>query len=227
MSASTINTRSPLAASVIPKLQVVVDLPSDAPPLTIPMLRAPSLAHRNSRWPGAKVDPNIGWNLEFNHQLDERTVLDFSTAFSYQSQPNVSSGVGALNVVGNYLNSANKLSLGFQWTKRIATFTSYSLNAIHYDSSMLGQFQDNIEQLIDEEIRYLLRPTVVALLEYRFGWVNYQHTSVNDSQSHYFLGGADIMRAPRLDCGLRAGAELRYQKTVSPGGDLYPYVGPP
>jgi len=174
--------------------------------------------------PGSKIDPNISLNLALNHNISERTVLNFSTALSYQAQPDVSSGVGPLNVVGNYLDSANKLSLGFQWSKRIATFTSYSLHAIHYDSSAVGESEDRFEQLIDEEIRFLLRPAVVAVLEYRFGWVDYLHSSTNNSHSHYFVGGADLMMGPRLNFGFRAGAELRCQNVVSPGGKLYPYA---
>ncbi len=174
--------------------------------------------------PGKKIDPDIDWNLTLSHQFNERTVLTLTTDLSYQAQPDVSTGVGVLNRVGNFLNSANKLALGFQWTPRIATFTNYSLTAIKYDDSALGELEDRLEHLISEEIRYLLKPSVVALVEYQIGYEDYLKTSANNSLSHYLLAGADLTPSPRLNFGFRAGGELRYFNTGSSGATLYPYA---
>jgi hypothetical protein len=95
--------------------------------------------------PGNKIDPNLNWDLTLDHQINERTVLTLSTTLSYQAQPDVSTGIGVLNHVGNFLESANKVSLGFQWTRRVATFTNYSLNAVHCDDSTVGATEDRIE----------------------------------------------------------------------------------
>jgi hypothetical protein len=174
--------------------------------------------------PGSKVDPNVNFDLSFNHQFSERTVVTLDSTLTYQAQPDVSSGVGVLNQVGNYVYSQNRLSIGFQWSRRVATFTNYSLNAINYESPALGQSNDRIEQLISEEIRYLLRPTIVALLQYQFGYEDYLHESLKNSQTHSFLLGADFTPGLRLTFSFRAGAELRYANSGSQGGELLPYA---
>jgi putative beta-barrel porin BBP2 len=173
--------------------------------------------------PGTKVDPNVSFDLSFSHQFSERTVVTLDSILTYQAQPDVSAGVGVLNEVANYLYSQNKLSIGFQWTRRIATFTNYSLNVINYDSDALGRDNDRIEQLISEEIRYLLEPTIVALVQYQFGYEDYEHQSQSNSQTHTFLLGADFTPSPRLNFSFRAGAELRYQNFGSQSPELLPY----
>lgn len=176
--------------------------------------------------PGTKVDPNLNIDLSFSHQFNDRTVVTLDSILSYQAQPNVSAGIGVLNQVANYFDSQNKLSIGFQWTRRIATFTNYSLNVINYESADLGKSNDHIGQSIGEEIRYLLRPNVVALVQYQFNYEDYVHDSLSNSLSHTFLLGADFTPSPRLSFSFRAGAELRYQNqnTGSSNPQLYPYA---
>jgi len=173
--------------------------------------------------PGTKVEPDVNIDLSFSHQFNERTIVTLDSMLSYQAQPNVSAGVGVLNAVENYVYSQNKLSVGYQWTPRIATFTNYSLNVLNYESSNLGQSNDRIEQFIGEEIRYLLKPKVVALVQYLFGDEDYEHDSLSNSQSHTFLLGADFTPSPRLTYSFRGGAELRYQNFGS-SPELFPYT---
>jgi Putative beta-barrel porin 2 len=174
--------------------------------------------------PGKKIDPDLHLNLAFDHQFSERTVFSLASAISYQAQPDISSGVGSPNFVGNLLYAQNKISLGMQWTPRIAAFTSYSLNLLHYDSRAEGWFQDRLEHLVSEEIRYLLRSEVVAAGEYRFGHADYLHNGLANSYSHYFLAGSDVSFSARLKFSFRAGAELRHLKQPSQHEILYPYA---
>jgi hypothetical protein len=159
--------------------------------------------------PGVKIDPDLNLGLAFDQRLTERTVFNLASSLTYQAQPNFASGAGVPNVVANFLDASNKISLGFQWTPKIAIFTSYLLHLIYYDSQSVGETEDRLEHLIGEEIRYLLRPEIVAVGEYRFGSVHYLYTNIADSHSHYFLGGSDVLLSPRLKFAFRAGAELR------------------
>jgi hypothetical protein len=174
--------------------------------------------------PGKKVDPDFNLGLAFNHQFNERTVFNLASSVTYQAQPNFASGVGRPNVVATFLDASNKISLGFQWTPRIATFTSYSLQLIYYDSRSIGQTEDRFEHLIGEEIRYLLRPAIVAVGEYRFGSVHYLYTDIANSHSHYFLGGSDVMLSQRLKFAFRAGAQLEQFVGQSESEISYPYA---
>jgi putative beta-barrel porin BBP2 len=177
-----------------------------------------------SQRPGKKIDPDLDLDLTFNHQFSERTVFSLASSVSYQAQPEISSGVGSPNVVGNFLYAENKISLGIQWTHRIATFTSYSFNLLYYDLHSAGWFQDRLEHLIGEEIRYLLHPTIVAVAEYRFGDVNYLYNRVANSYSDYFLAGSDVTLSHRLKFAFRTGTELRHLNRPSGDEILYPYA---
>jgi Putative beta-barrel porin 2 len=174
--------------------------------------------------PGKKVDPDFNLGLAFNHQFSERTVFNLASSVSYQAQPNFASGAGAPNVVATFLDASNKISLGFQWTPRIAAFTSYSLDLIYYDSRSIGQTEDRFEHLISEEIRYLLRPAIVAVGEYRFGTLHYLYTDIANSHSHYFLGGSDVFLSPRLKFAFRAGVQLQQFVAQSESELSYPYA---
>ena len=172
--------------------------------------------------PGVKIDPDFNLGLAFNHAFSERTVFNLASSLSYQAQPNFGSGAGVPNIVTNFLDASNKVSFGFQWTPKIATFTSYLLHLIYYDSRSVGETEDRLEHLIGEEIRYLLRPEIVAVGEYRFGSVHYLYTNIADSHSHYFLGGSDVLLNPRLKFAFRAGAELRQLSGKSESEISYP-----
>ena len=172
--------------------------------------------------PGVKIDPDFNLNLSFNHQFNERTVFNLASSLSYQAQPNFGSGAGVPNIVTNFLDASNKVSFGFQWTPKIATFTSYLLHLIYYDSRSVGETEDRLEHLIGEEIRYLLRPDIVAVGEYRFGSVHYLYTDFANSHSNYFLGGSDVLLSPRLKFAFRAGAELRQLSGKSESEISYP-----
>jgi hypothetical protein len=174
--------------------------------------------------PGRKIDPDLGLNLAFNQQFNETMVWRLASSISYQTQPEISSGVGSPNVIGNFLDAENKISLGIQWAHRVATFTSYSLNLLHYDSFSAGRLQDRLEHLLSEEIRYLLHPAIVTIAEYRFGDVDYLHNGIADSYSHYLLAGSDIAISHRLKLGFRAGTELRYLNSPSQREIVYPYA---
>jgi hypothetical protein len=174
--------------------------------------------------PGPKVDPNINFDLSLTRQFSDRTVVTLESVLSYQAQPNVASGIGALNQVADYVYSQNRFSFGYQWSKRFATFTNYSFNILNYNSSSIGNTEDRIEQNVSEEFRYLLRPNIVALVQYQFQDEAYFHNSPNDSQSHFFLGGADFMLSPRFTFSFRGGAELRYQQIGASEEHLYPYA---
>jgi hypothetical protein len=177
-----------------------------------------------SQRPGRKIDPDLGLNLSFNQQFNETTVWSLASSISYQTQPEISSGVGSPNVIGNFLDAENKISVGIQWAHRVATFTSYSLNVLYYDSPSAGRVQDRFEHLLSEEIRYLLHPAIVTVAEYRFGDIDCLHNGLADSYSHYFLAGSDVALSHRLKFGFRAGTELRYLNSPTQREILYPYA---
>jgi Putative beta-barrel porin 2 len=158
--------------------------------------------------PGQALEPDISFDLTFTHQFSPRLVLGFSSYTTYQGQPNFALGIGKTTNVGNYVYSTNSVVLGYQWTERFSTATSYTLSAIYYESSAIGTSSNQLEHVIAQQFRYLVLPTVAAAAEYRFNYEQYINTNFN-SYSHFVLVGADFTLTPRLQFAFRAGAEFQ------------------
>ena len=173
--------------------------------------------------PGQSVDPNIALNLNSSHQLTPRLMLNLSSSLAFQGQPTFAVAGAPTKNVGNYFFSSNQLALGYEWTHRFSTVTSYNLSTYFYDNSIEAAQQNRLEHLIGQQLRYMLYPTVTAVGEYRFGYISYE-TANTDSYSHFLLAGADSTLSPRLSSTFRAGAEFR--TNLQPGGNqtVFPYI---
>jgi hypothetical protein len=163
--------------------------------------------------PGSSVDPNISLNLSSSYKLTPRLMVSLSSNLAYQAQPNFAIAGGVTQNVGNYFTGSNQISLGYEWTQRVSTVTSYGLTTFWYDNSTEATQQNRLEHLISEQLRYMLFPTVTLVGEYRFGYISYETISKgmanSDSYSHFLLAGADATLSPRLSFTFRGGAELR------------------
>jgi Putative beta-barrel porin 2 len=167
--------------------------------------------------PGRSIDPNISLTLSLSHQLSPRAYLTFNDYFSYAAEPNLQLGVGVTNRVSNYFYTANTLAFGYQWTPRFSTVTSYTANVLYYDNSSIGNSINRLENLIAQQFRFLVLPTVTAVAEYRFGYIDYFSNSGLNSYSNYALGGADLTLSSRLALSFRAGAEFIHYERQQPG----------
>jgi len=118
--------------------------------------------------------------------------------------------------VGGFMNSRNVVSVSYMWTERFTTGTGFRLNAFLYEQARASDQQDRIEYRFTQDFRYLVQPTITAVLEYRFQYSDY-FTALRDSHSHFILGGANFQFAERLAGNFRSGLEIR-EFTSSAGG---------
>jgi hypothetical protein len=109
----------------------------------------------------------------------------------------------------NYFQMIDKFSLGYAWTPRFSTVSSYTLGYVDYQDPDISRFEDRFEHTFGNEFRFLLMPTTTLVGEYRFGIVNYRDQSDRDSYSHFFLAGLDHSFSPRFNVSVRAGVEVR------------------
>jgi hypothetical protein len=175
--------------------------------------------------PGSdSVDPNTTLNLTFTHSFTQRLVLEISAFLTYQLQSSEEIGVGTPEIVGRYVFSNTRFSLGYQWTQRFSTVTSYTLGGYFYEESLVADEQNRLEHLFAQEFRLQLLPTISAVADYRFGYIDYFDAEL-DSLSHYGLLGADVTLSPRLRFILRAGAEFRdfVGTAYTQSSAVYPY----
>ena len=167
--------------------------------------------------PGQAVQPNISLDVTFTHQFTPRLVLGLSSYTAYIGQPSFALGIGKTSNVGNYVYSSNGISLGYQWTPRFSTASSYTLNATYYQASTVGTTGNLLEHIFAHQFRYLLFPTITAAAEYRFAYEQYVNSSNLNSYSNFALAGADFTLSPRLQFNFRAGAV--FQTDLFHGGN--------
>ncbi|MEP6808699.1 MAG: outer membrane beta-barrel protein [Chthoniobacterales bacterium] len=158
-------------------------------------------------------DVNVYASFGITHRVNPRLTLSANMYATYQSQPDFQSfangGFNFSRQSQNFFFTVNKFSLGYSWTPRFSTVTSYTLGYTNYDDDIVSVFEDRFEHTIGNEFRFLVLPTTTAVAEYRFGAVNYIETDGRDSTSNYFLLGVDHSFSPRLNLSVRGGVELR------------------
>jgi hypothetical protein len=167
--------------------------------------------------PGRSVDPNIGLNLSFSHELTPRASVTLTDYLSFTSQPNLQLGVSVVNQVTNYFYTANVLAFTYRWTPRLSTVTSYTANVLAYDQSNIGNSLNRLENIIGQQFRFLALPTVAAVGEYRFEYIDYFSNTGQNAYANLVLGGADLTLSPRLTFNFRAGGEFRHYEHAQPG----------
>ena len=181
-------------------------------------------------------DDNFDFNgfiaFAITHRASPRLTLAADMYATYQTRPgfdtfdfrNISFGRQSQN----YFFTVNKFSLGYAWTPRFSTVTSYTLGYTDYEDDRLSFFEDRFEHTIGNEFRFLAWPTTTLVAEYRFGIVDYIDNPNRDSTSHFLLAGVDHSFSPRFNISARAGAEFRSYCQTSPfGGDdepISPYL---
>ncbi len=174
--------------------------------------------------PGRDYDINGALTLRGTYKLSPRAFLEASSYNSYESEPDF----GASNLTGftgevgagvtypgtsaerngDFFYTTNHVALTYQFTPRISTVTSGDVVATAYVDEPYSTIEDRIELYGDEQFVYLLQPTLSAVAEYRFGYIDYFGIS-SDSISNFLLVGANYTFNPRLKGLIRGGVEFR------------------
>ena len=158
-------------------------------------------------------DVNLNVAFAITHRATPRLTLSASVYLSYQSQPDFQTfnqgGLGFARQNQDFFYTTDKFSVGYAWTPKFSTVSSYSLVAVDYDSDVLSTFEDRVEHTFGNEFRFLVLPTTTLVAEYRLGIVDYTENSQRGSVSHFFLGGIDHSFSPRFNVSFRGGVEFR------------------
>jgi hypothetical protein len=160
-------------------------------------------------------DFNFHAGFSITHKATPRLTLAATLYASYQSQPDFTTFNSSTISVGrqsqDFFFSSNRFSVGYAWTPRFATATSYTLGIINYDDDVVSVFEDRWEHTFGNEFRFLVLPTTTVVAEYRFGIVDYDAALARgrNSTSHYLLAGVDHSFSPRFNASFRAGVEFR------------------
>src|SRR5215213_2344796 len=134
------------------------------------------------------------------HRATPRLTLGVQSSAAYISAPGFDTFNANLFAVDrrnqDYFQTTNKFSLGYAWTPRFSTVSSYTLGYVNYTDDVVSRYEDRFEHTFGNEFRFLIAPTTTVVGEYRFGIVDYIDEqnligATRDSHSHYFLAGVD------------------------------------
>jgi hypothetical protein len=161
-----------------------------------------------------EYDVNAHLGFSITHKATPRLTLAATLYASYQSQPDFQTFNQSTISIGrqsqDFFFTTNRFSVGYAWTPRFSTVSSYTINYVDYDDELLSFFEDRFEHTLGNEFRFLVLPTTTVVAEYRFGIVDYTEANENrDSTSHFLLAGVDHSFSPRFNASFRGGVEFR------------------
>jgi hypothetical protein len=151
-------------------------------------------------------DINLRLGFSITHKATPRLTLAATLHASYLSQPDFTTFNTSTITIGrqsqDFFITNNRFAIGYAWTPRFSTVTSYTLNYIDYDDEIISLFEDRFEHTIGNEFRFLVLPTTTVVAEYRFGVVDYTDAENRDSTSHFLLAVSTTAsaRASTLQC---------------------------
>ena len=167
--------------------------------------------------------------LDLHDSISARMTLDGSVFATYTSEPDFNLNTGINRRVGSYLSSTGELTLGYLWTPRFSTRSSYTFDAFFQGGqnnpgtaglSNIGNTQDRIENTFSNQFRWLLWPATTAFINYRLSFTNYQNNSAFNSITNSLLAGLQHSFSPRFNASFQGGAQ--YRTYESSGDSLSP-----
>jgi len=158
---------------------------------------------------GRDYDPIVYLEFSLAYKVTPRLTLNLSTSSAYESQPELGTALSAINRLGNYFRSENRLSAHYKLSPRLSSVTSYELYALEYESSAASG-HDRLQNAFSEQLRYLWLPTTTVSGEYRFSITDFQNTG-GESTTQSLIAGLEQSFSPRFKAALHSGVQFRSQ----------------
>jgi hypothetical protein len=161
---------------------------------------------------GQDYDIDLKGALGVNYKASPRLTLGSTLLLDYLTEPSFDNPGGLNSRNGNYFYTSDNFFVAYEWSNRVSTKTSYTLEAYQYDNNAVATFSNRTSHTFGNEFRLQLVPTTLLVAEGRYGIVTYQDSTL-DSTTYFALGGIDHTFNPRFTGSLRGGAEFRSYDT--------------
>jgi hypothetical protein len=165
-------------------------------------------------------DINLTASWIVHYKVNPRLTLSSNALLAYLTEPSFNYGIGLTTRNGNYFYTSDQFSASYAWTQRFSTETQYTVSAVKYEDSLIGAFQDRVENTFGNQLRFLVAPTTSLVGEYRFEVITYDRAPL-DSTTHFVLAGFDHTFSPRITATFRGGDEFR--SYTNDGDESGPY----
>jgi hypothetical protein len=166
-------------------------------------------------------DIDLTTSLTITYKASPRLSLASTVLLAYLTEPSFNYGVGLVTRNGNYFYTSDQFSANYAWTRRFSTQSKYTVAVVKYEDSLVGAFQDRVDNTFGNEFRFMLAPTTTLVGEYRFEVVTYDQAPLN-STTHFVLAGFDHSFNPQVTATFRGGDEFRsYTQEGSQSGPYF------
>lgn len=156
--------------------------------------------------------PGDGWDLShelvgrINHSVSERLNFDLRERFRYAQNPEIMDSASTLQRNGNYINNTASLQGSYQWTPKFGTVTTYTNDLYDYEDYTTKQTNNNMSQTVNQDLRFLIDPTVTIVTGGIFQDVSYEYANRN-FQIYTGNVGADWSVSPQVTVTGRVGGQ--------------------
>ncbi len=165
-----------------------------------------------------------------DHAFNERFQAKVQDSVVVGQEPQLVNGGALQRVSGNNLHNNGSITLDSQWTRLLSTETTYQNNYYDYEQSgppypSYNGTLNRIENLVSQNINYLVQPTMTVYVGYAFGQIGYigdepigvaaitgsgpvyYMSDDKDNRSHYGYLGANYTPLDNLNLGVRGGVQ--------------------
>ena len=161
--------------------------------------------------------PQFRGGVNFVHRVNETLRLRSRNSITYEQEPDYDFGIASDRRQGSYFRYSSDNSVGYRWTERLGTSTGYRFSGVTFDEV---DRNDYVRHLFYNQFRYRTSPSTVWTAAYRYQTQSNDVTV--DSDSHYFLVGAEHELSPTTVAVIRAGAQI--QEIDGGDSNSSPYV---
>lgn len=208
------------------------------------------------RWYEARVDEEIDTThvgeIGLSHTFSERVKVDLFDSLVYSDEPQIldPSGIAPVYTRTENNNWRNYGGFGFHFglTEKLGSRVGYSNTIYDYEednsdmddrdmprAGSRSAVLDRMEHLASLDLRWLFQPTLVGLVGYQYGYIDYTSDDVliwdspltgdiRDQESHYGFAGVDYTATPTLAAQLRAGFNYSQYPNANADDIWAPYV---
>jgi len=166
------------------------------------------ITRSNGFAPGVGVSedyfPQFRAGANFVHRVNENLRLRSRNHLTYEQEPDYDFGIASDRRQGSYLRYSSDNSVGYRWTERLGTNTGYRFSGVTFDEV---DGNDYVRHLFYNQFRYRTSSTTVWTAAYRYQ--SQENDDSADSNSHYFLLGAETELSPTTVAVIRAGAQIQ------------------
>lgn len=161
--------------------------------------------------------PQVRGGINIVHRVNETLRLRSRNHVTYEQEPDYDFGIATDRRQGSYLRYSSDNSVGYRWTERLGTNTGYRFSGVTFDEIDRNDYE---RHLFYNQFRYRTSPGTVWTAAYRYQTQG--NDSNRDSNSHYFLVGAEHQLSPTTVVVLRGGAQI--QEIDGGASNSAPYV---